>query len=276
MMKPGIGSYDRFKQMFEKFSAEAGKKQYLIPYFIAAHPGTSDEDMMNLALWLKRNGFRADQVQTFYPSPMATATAMYHSGRNTLRKVRRDATPDDAVDIVRGEKRRRLHKAFLRYHDPNNWPLLREALKAMGRADLIGNGKHHLIPTFQPVTDGSYVSARRKNSTPVAGGGRQGRAGEAGPRQAADAAHRPAAARDGRQGGAAQTALSGAWPAGQFGTAGLDSRTPAWPSASCTRCSLVPGRTALWEGPRAAVELADLSPRRAQCRRNVQLRPHIG
>ena len=166
MMKPGIGSYDRFKQMFEKFSAEAGKKQYLIPYFIAAHPGTSDEDMMNLALWLKRNGFRADQVQTFYPSPMATATAMYHSGRNTLRKVRRVGSDEDTVDIVRGEKRRRLHKAFLRYHDANNWPLLREALKSMGRADLIGNGKHHLIPSFQPATDGSYSSARRKNSTP--------------------------------------------------------------------------------------------------------------
>ena len=166
MMKPGIGSYDRFKAMFEKYSAEAGKKQYLIPYFIAAHPGTSDEDMMNLALWLKRNGFRADQVQTFYPSPMATATAMYHSGRNTLRKVRRQASADDTVDIVRGEKRRRLHKAFLRYHDPNNWPLLREALKAMGRADLIGNGKHHLVPSFQPLTDGGYTSARRKNSTP--------------------------------------------------------------------------------------------------------------
>lgn len=166
MMKPGIGSYDKFKQLFEKFSAEAGKKQFLIPYFIAAHPGTSDEDMMNLAIWLKKNGFRADQVQTFYPSPMATATAMYHSGRNTLKRVHRTAESDDeTVDIVRGEKRRRLHKAFLRYHDPNNWPALREALKAMGRADLIGNGKHHLIPTFQPVTDGSYQSARKKNST---------------------------------------------------------------------------------------------------------------
>lgn len=162
MMKPGIGSYDRFKQMFEKFSKEAGKEQYLIPYFIAAHPGTSDEDMMNLALWLKRNGFRADQVQTFYPSPMATATAMYHSGRNPLRKVGRAS---EAVDIVKGERRRRLHKAFLRYHDANNWPLLRDALKAMGRADLIGNGKHHLIPTYQPSTDGSYASPRRKNST---------------------------------------------------------------------------------------------------------------
>jgi radical SAM superfamily enzyme YgiQ (UPF0313 family) len=164
MMKPGIGSYDKFKALFDQYSAEAGKKQYLVPYFIAAHPGTSDEDMMNLALWLKRNGFRADQVQTFYPSPMATATAMYHSGKNPLRKVTRDS---ESVDIARGERRRRLHKAFLRYHDANNWPALREALKAMGRADLIGNGRHQLVPSFQPVTDGSYQSARRKNSTPA-------------------------------------------------------------------------------------------------------------
>jgi uncharacterized radical SAM protein YgiQ len=169
MMKPGIGNYDKFKAMFEKYSAEAGKKQYLIPYFIAAHPGTSDEDMMNLALWLKRNGFRADQVQAFYPSPMATATAMYHTGRNTLRKVHRKVSDEDGVDIVRGDRRRRLHKAFLRYHDPNNWPVLREALKGMGRADLIGNGKHHLVPTYQPVTDGGYASPRRKNSTPRKG-----------------------------------------------------------------------------------------------------------
>ena len=168
MMKPGIGSYDRFKQLFEKFSEEAGKKQYLIPYFIAAHPGTSDEDMMNLALWLKRNGFRADQVQTFYPSPMATATAMYHTSLNPLKGIHRDERAE-RVDIVRGEKRRRLHKALLRYHDPNNWPLLREALKSLGRADLIGNGKQHLIPTFQPATDGAYQSARRKNSTPPKG-----------------------------------------------------------------------------------------------------------
>ena len=171
MMKPGIGSYDRFKQLFDKFSAEAGKKQYLIPYFIAAHPGTRDEDMMNLALWLKRNGFRADQVQTFYPSPMATATAMYHTGRNPLKGITRDAARSETVDVVRGERRRRLHKAFLRYHDANNWPLLREALKAMGRADLIGNGKHHLVPSFQPATDGSYRSARRKNSSPASAKG---------------------------------------------------------------------------------------------------------
>ena len=164
MMKPGIGSYDRFKQMFEKYSLEAGKKQFLVPYFIAAHPGTKDEDMMNLALWLKKNNFRADQVQTFYPSPMATATAMYHSGRNPLRKISSNSEP---VDIVRGEKRRRLHKAFLRWHDAKNWPLLREALKAMGRSDLIGNGRQHLIPTYQPLNTQGYESARRSNSTPT-------------------------------------------------------------------------------------------------------------
>ena len=164
MMKPGIGSYDKFKKMFDQFSAEVGKKQFLIPYFIAAHPGTSDEDMMNLAIWLKANSFRADQVQTFYPSPMATATAMYHTNKNPLRKITRES---ETVDIVRGERRRRLHKAFLRYHDPNNWPVLRQALKDMGRADLIGNGKKHLIPFYQPTTDGSYQTARKKNSTPT-------------------------------------------------------------------------------------------------------------
>ena len=163
MMKPGIGSYDKFKRMFDKYSKEAGKEQYLIPYFIAAHPGTTDEDMMNLALWLKANGFRADQVQAFYPSPMASATAMYHSGKNPLRKV---TYKSEGVTIVKSEEQRRLHKAFLRYHDPKGWPMLREALQRMGRADLIGSGKHQLIPAHQPATEG-YQSARRKNSTPV-------------------------------------------------------------------------------------------------------------
>ncbi len=147
MMKPGMGTYDRFKAMFDKYSKEAGKEQYLIPYFIAAHPGTTDEDMLNLALWLKRNGFRADQVQAFLPSPMSIATAMYHSGKDTLRKVSRQA---DDIAIPKSFKQRRLHKAFLRYHDPKNWPLLRDALKAMGRSELIGNGKQHLVPSFQP------------------------------------------------------------------------------------------------------------------------------
>ena len=151
MMKPGVGSYDKFKALFDKFSREAGKEQYLIPYFIAAHPGTTDEDMLALALWLKHNGFRLDQVQTFLPTPLALATTMYHTGKNPLHKV--SATSEE-VSVVRGGRQRRLHKAFLRYHDAENWPLLREALQRMGRADLIGNGKKHLIPSFQPAGTG--------------------------------------------------------------------------------------------------------------------------
>ncbi|MFO7286358.1 MAG: YgiQ family radical SAM protein [Gammaproteobacteria bacterium] len=159
MMKPGIGSYYRFKKLFDRYSKQAGKEQYLIPYFIAAHPGTTDEDMLELALWLKRNGFRADQVQAFLPGPMATATAMYHSGKNPLKRVSRDS---EEVYVPKGLKVRRLHKAFLRYHDPNNWPLLRDALRRMGREDLIGNGKHHLVPSFQPPGTGDAPEGRRR------------------------------------------------------------------------------------------------------------------
>ena len=157
MMKPGIGTYDAFKKMFDKYSKEAGKEQYLIPYFISAHPGTTDEDMLNLALWLKKNDFRPDQVQAFLPTPLAIASAMYHTGKNPLRKVTKDS---EKVSIIRGGRQRRLHKAFLRYHDPENWPLLRETLKKMGRADLIGNGKKHLVPAWQPKGKGGVEKGK--------------------------------------------------------------------------------------------------------------------
>jgi uncharacterized radical SAM protein YgiQ len=158
MMKPGVGTYYRFKKLFDRYSQAAGKEQYLIPYFIAAHPGTTDKDMLELALWLKENGYRADQVQAFLPGPMATATAMYHSGKNPLRRVTRDS---ENVHVPRGIKVRRLHKAFLRYHDANNWPMLRAALKRMGREDLIGNGKQQLVPRFQPRGTGKSPEGRR-------------------------------------------------------------------------------------------------------------------
>ena len=158
MMKPGVGAYYRFKKLFDRYSEAAGKEQYLIPYFIAAHPGTTDQDMLELALWLKENGYRADQVQAFLPGPMATATAMYHSGKNPLRRITRDS---ENVPIPKGLKVRRLHKAFLRYHDANNWPMLRAALRRMGREDLIGNGKHHLVPRFQPQGTGKAAEGRR-------------------------------------------------------------------------------------------------------------------
>jgi len=143
MMKPGIDSFDRFKRMFDQASKKAGKKQYLIPYFIAAHPGTNDEDMLNLALWLKANQFKPDQVQAFLPSPMATASAMYHSGKNPLRKIRRSS---ENVFTPKRKKQRDLHKALLRYHDPQNWPILREALIKMKRGDLIGHAPECLVP----------------------------------------------------------------------------------------------------------------------------------
>jgi uncharacterized radical SAM protein YgiQ len=172
MMKPGMGAYDRFRQMFEAASKAAGKKQYLIPYFIAAHPGTTDEDMLNLALWLKAHDFRLDQVQTFLPTPMALATAMYHTEKNPLKKVLGGKA--ESVPVVKQGRVRRLHKAFLRYHDPDNWPLLREALKEMGREDLIGNSKKHLVPAHQPAGTGKQPEGTRtprtetKRTKPVA------------------------------------------------------------------------------------------------------------
>ena len=161
MMKPGIGSYDRFKELFEQFSKEAGKEQYLIPYFIAAHPGTTDQDMINLALWLKKNKFRADQVQAFYPSPMATATAMYHSKKNPLRKV---TYKSDKVETVKSPEKRRLHKALLRYHDPDNWPIIRKSLTEMKLQHLIGSGPEKLVPAEQPDDYRQHQSPRRKNT----------------------------------------------------------------------------------------------------------------
>ncbi len=160
MMKPGIGTYDRFKEMFERFSKEADKEQYLIPYFIAAHPGTTDEDMVNLALWLKKNNFRADQVQAFYPSPMATATAMYHSRKNPLRKV---TYKSENVETVKSPEKRRLHKGLLRYHDSSNWPMIREHLREMNLGRLIGSGEEQLVPLNQPDDKDIRGSARRKN-----------------------------------------------------------------------------------------------------------------
>ena len=150
MMKPGMGTYDAFEKMFNKYSKEAGKKQYLIPYFIAAHPGCEDEDMMNLALWLKKHKFRVDQVQTFYPSPMSLATAMYYSGRNPLKKV---SYKSDRLYTPKDLEQRRRQKAFLRYHDSRNHDVLRNALRKMNRTELIGNGANQLVPPEERSTD---------------------------------------------------------------------------------------------------------------------------
>lgn len=164
MMKPGMGTYDSFKRMFDKYSKEAGKKQYLIPYFIAAHPGSEDEDMLNLALWLKTNDFRPDQVQNFYPSPMSLATAMYHSNKNPLKQV---TYKSETLYTAKDYEQRRTQKGFLRYHDSKNWPALRQTLRDMGRADLIGDGKNQLVPNEDkdPVNPRSPRKARPGQQT---------------------------------------------------------------------------------------------------------------
>ncbi|HFQ5087906.1 TPA: YgiQ family radical SAM protein [Vibrio vulnificus] len=159
MMKPGMGTYDRFKEMFDKYSQEAGKKQYLIPYFISAHPGTTDEDMLNLALWLKKNNYECDQVQNFYPSPMCNATSMYYSETNPLKRVKYKQRED--VPVAKGDRQRRLHKALLRYHDPANWPLIREALITMGKKYLIGDKPGCLVPAED--VDARTPAQRRKS-----------------------------------------------------------------------------------------------------------------
>ncbi|WP_318490077.1 YgiQ family radical SAM protein [Photobacterium leiognathi] len=160
MMKPGMGTFDRFKEMFDKYSKEAGKKQYLIPYFISAHPGSTDEDMLNLALWLKQNDYQCDQVQNFYPSPMCNATAMYHSETNPLKKVKYKGRDD--LFVAKGERQRRLHKALLRYHDPANWALIRDALISMGKKHLIGNRPSCLVPPAG--TEAEMTPAERRGS----------------------------------------------------------------------------------------------------------------
>ncbi|UDM15491.1 YgiQ family radical SAM protein [Vogesella sp. XCS3] len=228
MMKPGMGAYDKFKELFERFSRQAGKEQYLIPYFIAAHPGTSDEDMVNLALWLKKNNFRLDQVQTFTPTPMALATTMWHTKRNPLKRLSRSS---EKVDVVRDGYRRKLHKALLRYHHPDNWQIIYDALVQMGRSDLIGHAKHCLIPPTPPGDKAaaarhrfagqslaarakaqqgqprSYAGAPRGNGKPATAKAHAGKPAAAKPASGKPAAAKPAAGRGG----------AGAKPAGKVG-----------------------------------------------------------
>jgi uncharacterized radical SAM protein YgiQ len=138
MKKPGIESYERFQTMFACASQEAGKDQYDIPYFISGHPGSTLEDMVDLALWLKKNGRRPRQVQDFIPTPMAMATCMYYTGIDPLTM-----TP---VYTATGLRAKKLQKSLLLYWSPDQWPLAREALREAGRPDLIGTGPDALVP----------------------------------------------------------------------------------------------------------------------------------
>jgi uncharacterized radical SAM protein YgiQ len=138
MKKPGIESYERFQHLFACASEAAGKEQYDIPYFISGHPGSTLEDMVELALWCKARGRRPRQVQDFIPTPMSMAAAMYHSGL--------DPMSGEPVYTARGLKEKRLQKALLLWWSPEHWEDAREALREAGRSDLIGRGPGCLVP----------------------------------------------------------------------------------------------------------------------------------
>ncbi len=138
MKKPGIQSYERFAQAFCQASDEAGKEQYLVPYFITGHPGSTLKDTVELALYLKRNGMRPRQVQDFIPTPMAVATTMYYTGIDPLSM--------EPVYSAKELREKRMMKALIFYWDAEHHDLAREALMKVGRRDLIGRTPSCLVP----------------------------------------------------------------------------------------------------------------------------------
>jgi uncharacterized radical SAM protein YgiQ len=158
MKKPPIASFERFAEKFAELSREAGKKQYLVPYFVAGHPGCDLQAMIELAVFLKRNGFRPEQVQDFYPGPFDIATCMYHTGL--------DPMTGEEVYVPKTGTERRLQRALLQYFKPENYDDVRRALETAGRLDLIGRGPDCLIGEQPPRSAG-----------PNRGFGRQGVSG---------------------------------------------------------------------------------------------------
>ena len=160
MKKPPIASYERFAQAFCQASEEAGKEQYLVPYFISGHPGSSLKDTIELALYLKQRRMRPRQIQDFIPTPMAIATAMYHTGIDPLTNA--------PVYVARDLREKRMMKSLLYWWDSEHWPLAREALKKAGRNDLIGRAQECLVPP-------AYGVSAPKISTPKTGRARENR-----------------------------------------------------------------------------------------------------
>jgi uncharacterized radical SAM protein YgiQ len=138
MKKPSIKSYERFAETFCKASDDAGKEQYLVPYFITGHPGSTLKDTVELALYLKEKGMRPRQVQDFIPTPMAVATTMFYTGLDPLTMK--------PVYTATELREKRMMKALIFYWDEEHWPLARDALKLAGRTDLIGRAPHCLVP----------------------------------------------------------------------------------------------------------------------------------
>ena len=157
MKKPPAASFDEFADAFVEASRRAGKEQYLVPYFIASHPGSDLEDMVELAVYLKRRGYRPRQVQDFIPAPMDIATCIYHTGLDpeSLRPVH----------VPRSGRQRSLQKALLHYWVPENDALVRRALKEVGREDLIGEGPDCLVPSRRPPLHPKTESAASGRET---------------------------------------------------------------------------------------------------------------
>lgn len=160
MKKPSIDNFGQFAEQYRGASAEAGKpRQQIIPYFIASHPGSDLHDMIDLALYLKRNGYRPDQVQDFIPAPFDIATCMYYTGIDPFTKK--------PVRIAKGMRDRKMQRALMQFFKPENWFTVREALIEAGRGDLIG-GCEGLIPAQPPK---EAIEARRRQANRAVSGG---------------------------------------------------------------------------------------------------------
>ncbi|MCH7632937.1 MAG: DUF3362 domain-containing protein, partial [Planctomycetes bacterium] len=154
MKKPDIEDFGRFAKKFKEGSDKAGKEQYLIPYFISAHPGSDVNSMIDLAVFLKQNGYKPQQVQDFIPAPFDIAACMYHTGLDPMTKK--------PVFIAKHLRDRKLQRALMQFFKPENYFMVRKALMQAGRRDLIGGGCDCLIPAQPPA---AAIQSRRQRAT---------------------------------------------------------------------------------------------------------------
>jgi uncharacterized radical SAM protein YgiQ len=153
MKRPGLEDFEKFAERFRDESRQAGKEQYLVPYFISAHPGCDTEAMIELAIFLKSNGYRPDQVQDFIPAPFDIAACMYHTGL--------DPMTGKPVFVAKKLRDRKVQRALMQFFKPENYFAVRRTLLDAGRSDLIGEGCAALIPSNPPV---AAIEARRRRS----------------------------------------------------------------------------------------------------------------
>jgi uncharacterized radical SAM protein YgiQ len=215
MKKPSADDYVEFDKAFQAASRRVGKKQYTVPYFIASHPGSGIEEMIDLAVFLKQNGYKPDQVQDFIPSPFDIAACMYHTGLDPMTQ--------EPVKITKGLRDRRMQRALLQFFKPENYFEVRRALEQAGRHDLIGSGCDCLIPERPPreALDRKRSEATRAFTEATSGDHLRG-----GPATGRDGRGGPATGRDGRGGSATDRAGKGRPTTGTAGAGGRKQRRP--------------------------------------------------